>query len=106
MTKREYCHFHSHKLHICLMIFSKFLKGVKIFSQNFRAVMPNEDEERMLNAKRQMAITFVEPCLSVSTVNLTKWSIGLSLSYIINGNYSKVLNNNRDSLKPNAVVQI
>ncbi|MBA0782728.1 hypothetical protein Gotri_000566, partial [Gossypium trilobum] len=33
--------------------------------------MPNEDEERMLNAKRQMAITFVEPCLSVSTVNLT-----------------------------------
>ncbi|MBA0701241.1 hypothetical protein Goari_000082, partial [Gossypium aridum] len=35
-----------------------------------------------------------------------QWNIGSSLSYIINGDYSKVLKNNRDSLKPNAVVQI
>ncbi|MFQ6663370.1 hypothetical protein Gotur_030922 [Gossypium turneri] len=60
----------------------------------------------MLNAKRQMAITFVEPCLSVFTMNLTKWNIGSSLSYIINGGYSKVLKNNKNSLKPNTVVQI
>ncbi|MBA0735147.1 hypothetical protein Gogos_019021 [Gossypium gossypioides] len=60
----------------------------------------------MFNAKRQMAITFVEPCHSVSTVNLTKWNIGSSLSYIINGDYSKVLKNNKNSLKPNTVVQI
>ncbi|MBA0815720.1 hypothetical protein Gohar_000474 [Gossypium harknessii] len=66
----------------------------------------NEDEERMLNAKRKMAVAFVEPCLSVSTVNLAKWNIGSSLSYIINEDYSKVLKNNRDSLKPNKVVQI
>ncbi|KAH1031042.1 hypothetical protein J1N35_043216 [Gossypium stocksii] len=68
-------------------------------SKQIRSPFLNEDEERMLNAKRQMAVTFVEPCLSVSTVNLTKWSIGSSLSYIINGDYSNVLKNNRDSLK-------
>ncbi|KAK8305300.1 hypothetical protein V6Z11_D03G053000 [Gossypium hirsutum] len=49
----------------------------------------NEDEERI-----------------VSTMNLTKWSIRSSLSYIINGDYSKVLKNNRNSLKPNKVVHI
>ncbi|MBA0677952.1 hypothetical protein Goari_019323 [Gossypium aridum] len=53
-----------------------------------------------------MAITFVEPCLSVFTVNLTKWNIGSSLSYIINGGYSKVLKSNKNSLKPNTMVQI
>ncbi|MBA0608553.1 hypothetical protein Godav_020757 [Gossypium davidsonii] len=33
-------------------------------------------------------------------------SIRSSLSYIINGDYSKVLKNNRNSLKPNMVVHI
>ncbi|KAH1030492.1 hypothetical protein J1N35_042666 [Gossypium stocksii] len=30
-----------------------------------KSLFLNEDEERMLNAKRQMAMTLVEPCLSV-----------------------------------------
>ncbi|TYJ00231.1 hypothetical protein E1A91_A13G073000v1 [Gossypium mustelinum] len=97
------------------LIIQKFLQVTDLRSQQNRLSMSlkqirstflHEDEERMLNAKRQMAVTFVEPCLSVSTVNLVKWKIGSSLSYIINGDYSKVLKNNRDSLKPNAVVQI
>ncbi|MBA0815424.1 hypothetical protein Gohar_000198 [Gossypium harknessii] len=44
----------------------------------------------MLNAKRQIALTLVEPCLSVSTLNLAKWSIRSNLSYIINEDYNKV----------------
>ncbi|KAL1059843.1 hypothetical protein V6Z11_1Z002000 [Gossypium hirsutum] len=97
------------------LIIQKFLQVTDLRSQQnrlsislkqIRSTFLHEDEERMLNAKRQMAVTFVEPCLSVSTVNLAKWKIGSSLSYIINGDYSKVLKNNRDSLKPNAVVQI
>ncbi|TYI45804.1 hypothetical protein E1A91_D13G063900v1 [Gossypium mustelinum] len=97
------------------IIIQKFLQVTDLMSQQNRlsislkqikSTFLNEDEERMLNAKRQMALAFVEPCLSVSTVNLAKWNIGSSLSYIINGDYSKVLKNNRDSLKPNAVVQI
>ncbi|MBA0698489.1 hypothetical protein Goari_000200 [Gossypium aridum] len=97
------------------LVIQKFLQVSDLRSQQNRLSMSlkqtrspflNEDEDRMLNAKRQMAVTLVEPCLSVSTVNLAKWSIGSSMSYIINGDYSKVLKNNRDSLKPNAVVQI
>ncbi|KAH1031025.1 hypothetical protein J1N35_043199 [Gossypium stocksii] len=97
------------------LIIQKFLQVTDLRPQQnhlsmslkqIRSPFLNEDEERMLNAKRQMPVTFVELCLSVSTVNLTKWSIGSSLSYIINGYYSKVLKNNRDSLKPNTVVQI
>ncbi|KAA3488541.1 B3 domain-containing protein [Gossypium australe] len=97
------------------LIIQKFLQVTNLRSQQNRLSMSlkqirstflHEDEEGMLNAKRQMAVTFIEPCLSVSTVNLAKWNIGSSLSYIINGDYSKVLKNNRDSLKPNAVVQI
>ncbi|MBA0751293.1 hypothetical protein Gogos_000227 [Gossypium gossypioides] len=97
------------------LVIQKFLQVSDLKSQQNRLSMSlkqirnpflNEDEDRMLNAKRQMAVTLVEPCLSVSTVNLAKWSIGSSMSYIINGDYSKVLKNNRDRLKPNAVVQI
>ncbi|KAB1993865.1 hypothetical protein ES319_D13G061700v1 [Gossypium barbadense] len=99
------------------IIIQKFLQVIDLMSQQNRlsislkqikSTFLNEDEERMLNAKRQMAVAFVEPglSLSVSTVNLAKWNIGSSLSYIINGDYSKVLKNNKDSLKPNAVVQI
>ncbi|TYH33493.1 hypothetical protein ES332_D13G063900v1 [Gossypium tomentosum] len=60
--------------------------------KQIRSTILNEDEERMLNAKRQMLVTF--------------WSNGSSLSYIINRDYSKVLKNNKDSLKPNVMVQI
>ncbi|MBA0631403.1 hypothetical protein Godav_000281 [Gossypium davidsonii] len=97
------------------LVIQKFLQVSDLRSQQnrlsmslkqIRSLFVNEDEDRMLNAKRQMAVILVEPCLSVSTVNLAKWSIGSSMSYIINGDYSKVLKNNRDSLKPNAVVQI
>ncbi|MBA0677953.1 hypothetical protein Goari_019323, partial [Gossypium aridum] len=35
-----------------------------------------------------------------------QWNIGSSLSYIINGGYSKVLKSNKNSLKPNTMVQI
>ncbi|TYG84954.1 hypothetical protein ES288_A13G013800v1 [Gossypium darwinii] len=97
------------------LVIQKFLQVTDLRSQQNRLSMSlkqirsaflSEDEERTLNAKRQMAVPLVEPCLNVSTVNLAKWSIRSSLSYIINGDYSKVLKNNRNSLKPNAVVQI
>ncbi|KAA3488526.1 B3 domain-containing protein [Gossypium australe] len=97
------------------IVIQKFLQVIDMMSQQNRLSMSlkqirstflNEDEERMLNAKRQLTVTFVEPCLSVSMVNLTKWSIGSSLSFIINGDYCNVLKNNRNSLKPNAVVSI
>ncbi|MBA0754197.1 hypothetical protein Gogos_020078 [Gossypium gossypioides] len=61
---------------------------LSISLKQIRSSFLNEDEERI-----------------VSTMNLTKWSIRSSLSYIINGDYSKVLKNNRDSLKPNAVTE-
>ncbi|TYH32813.1 hypothetical protein ES332_D13G016200v1 [Gossypium tomentosum] len=58
------------------LIIQKFVQVSDLRSQQNRLSMSlkqirspflNEDEERMLNAKRQIALTLVEPCLSVLT---------------------------------------
>ncbi|OMO78165.1 hypothetical protein CCACVL1_14628 [Corchorus capsularis] len=51
-------------------------------------------------------VKLVEPCLKVSKVNLTSWSIGGGQAFIFNNQWHKIVVDNSDTLKPMAVFQI
>ena len=63
------------------------------------------DEEKLENTGVIEAV-FVEPCLEVSKVKLTKWLLGQSYAYVFKTEWNRIVSNNADRLKPMAVVQI
>ncbi|XVF06724.1 hypothetical protein REPUB_Repub06bG0075500 [Reevesia pubescens] len=66
----------------------------------------SEDEEKILNKKIPIDVVFVEPRNEVSTLSLYKWKIGSSDAYVFKTQWSSVVTNNADSLKPMTVVQV
>ena len=63
------------------------------------------DEEKLENTGVIKSV-FVEPCLEVSKVNLTKWRIGHGYAYVFKTGWNHIVSNNADTLKPMAVVLI
>ncbi|XWS42747.1 hypothetical protein CRYUN_Cryun16bG0040700 [Craigia yunnanensis] len=72
----------------------------------FRSKFLSEAEEEKLENKGVIKAVFVEPCLEVSKLHLTKWLIGQSYAYVFKTEWNHVVSNNADSLKPIALVQI
>ncbi|XP_022764316.1 B3 domain-containing protein At5g24050-like [Durio zibethinus] len=67
----------------------------------------SETEEEKVKNNGVIDVVFVEPCLKVSKLHLTKWDIGKTCSaYVFKTEWNDIVKNNADSLKPKAVVQI
>ncbi|XP_022764317.1 B3 domain-containing protein At1g05920-like [Durio zibethinus] len=67
----------------------------------------SETEEVKVKNNGVIDVVFVEPCLKVSKLHLTKWDIGKNCSaYVFKTEWNDIVKNNADSLKPKAVVQI
>ncbi|XWS42750.1 hypothetical protein CRYUN_Cryun16bG0041000 [Craigia yunnanensis] len=66
----------------------------------------SEAEEEKLENKGVIDAVFVEPCLEVSNLHLTKWLIGQSYAYVFRTEWNHTVRKNADCLKPMAVVQI
>ncbi|XP_022747907.1 putative B3 domain-containing protein At2g27410 [Durio zibethinus] len=66
----------------------------------------SEAEDERLGKKQSIEAVFVEPCLEVSMLRLTKWRIGAGWSYVFKSQWGKIVKKNADSLKPKAVVQV
>ncbi|GMI78941.1 hypothetical protein HRI_001563400 [Hibiscus trionum] len=99
------------------LVIQKFIRVTDLDPQQNRMSMPlkqvrceflNEAEKEKLSRREAIQVVLVEPRVVVSELNLNKWDVGkTSSSYVLNGPWFKnVVTNNKDSLKPTAVVQI
>ncbi|OMO69943.1 hypothetical protein CCACVL1_19188 [Corchorus capsularis] len=100
------------------LIIQKIIEQTDLKKQQNRLSMPkkqirskflNEEEEAMLNIvpNKGIDVKFIEPCLKVSELHLTTWTLGSGKpSFIFNKQWHQIAMENSDSLKPKAVVQV